>query len=74
MSSEIIQKHLDNIKIPIRKIGQNIGPLRKNINQLKTKINENDIIVNYTRNKIDNKQHYTTLNILKYLNNNKLLN
>ena len=34
MSSEIIQKHLDNIKIPIRKIGQNIGPLRKNINQL----------------------------------------
>ena len=74
MSSSIIQSHLDNINIPIHKIGQNLGLLRKNITQLKTNINEKDLVINYNKTKINNKQHYTTLNILKYLNNNKLLN
>jgi len=74
MSSSIIQSHLDHINIPIHKIGQNLGLLRKNITQLKTNINEKDLVINYNKTKINNKQHYTTLNILKYLNNNKLLN
>lgn len=74
MSSSIIQSHLDKINIPIHKIGQNLGLLRKNITQLKTNINEKDLVINYNKTKINNKQHYTTLNILKYLNNNKLLN
>ena len=33
MSSTIIQQHLDKINIPIHKIGQNLGLLRKNINK-----------------------------------------
>jgi hypothetical protein len=74
MSSTIIQQHLDKINIPIHKIGQNLGLLRKNINKLKTNITEKDLVINYTKTKINNKQHYTTLNILKYLNNNELLN
>jgi hypothetical protein len=74
MSSTIIQHHLDKINIPIHKIGQNLGLLRKNINKLKTNINGKDLVINYTKTKINNKQHYTTLNILKYLNNNELLN
>jgi hypothetical protein len=74
MSSAIIQQHLDKINIPIHKIGQNLGLLRKNINKLKTNINGKDLVINYTKTKINNKQHYTTLNILKYLNNNELLN
>ena len=74
MSSTIIQQHLDKINIPIHKIGQNLGLLRKNINKLKTNINGKDLVINYTKTKINNKQHYTTLNILKYLNNNELLN
>ena len=68
-----IQIELDIIKIPIKKIGNNIGNLRKIITTIKNKINFKELDITYNNYKINNKQHYKTLKILKFLYNNELL-